>query len=121
MTARLHQLYSEIRGMVWLSGADGGGRPQTPDIPSERERYRPYSRAPSVRISRRRARGQQSYSDRGNVLSTTIACDIIRRALPTFGFFHADTRFLSRLELRVDGYRTVVLSSSTEQTFASQD
>jgi glycogen debranching enzyme len=39
---------------------------------------------------------------------------------PDVGFFHDDTRFLSRLELRVDGYRTVVLSSSTEQTFASQ-
>jgi glycogen debranching enzyme len=39
---------------------------------------------------------------------------------PDVGFFHDDTRFLSRMELRVDGYRTVVLSSSTEQTFASQ-
>ena len=39
---------------------------------------------------------------------------------PDVGLFHDDTRFLSRLELRVGGYRTVVLSSSTEQTFASQ-
>ena len=31
-----------------------------------------------------------------------------------------DVAILGPLELRVDGYRTVVLSSSTEQTFASQ-
>src|SRR6201994_108963 len=53
-------------------------------------------------------------------LSTTIAGDIMPPGAPDTGFFHDDTRFLSRLELRVDGYRTVVLSSSTEQTFASQ-
>src|ERR1700748_3385647 len=53
-------------------------------------------------------------------LSTTMAGDIMPPGAPDSGFFHDDTRFLSRLELRVDGYRTVVLSSSTEQTFASQ-
>ena len=53
-------------------------------------------------------------------LSTTLAGDIMPPGAPDVGFFHDDTRFLSRLELRVDGYRTVVLSSSTEQTFASQ-
>ncbi len=53
-------------------------------------------------------------------LSTTIAGDIMPPGAPDAGFFHDDTRFLSRLELRVDGYRTVVLSSSTEQTFSSQ-
>lgn len=53
-------------------------------------------------------------------LSTTIAGDIMPPGAPDVGFFHDDTRFLSRLELRVDGYRTVVLCSSTEQTFASQ-
>ena len=53
-------------------------------------------------------------------LSTTIAGDIMPPGAPDVGFFHDDTRFLSRLELRVDGYRTVVLSSSTEQTFSSQ-
>ena len=53
-------------------------------------------------------------------LSTTISGDIMPPGAPDAGFFHDDTRFLSRLELRVDGYRTVVLSSSTEQTFASQ-
>src|SRR5215471_458482 len=53
-------------------------------------------------------------------LSTTIAGDIMPPEAPDVGFFHNDTRFLSRLELRVGGYRTVVLSSSSEQTFASQ-
>jgi glycogen debranching enzyme len=53
-------------------------------------------------------------------LSTTIAGDIMPPGAPDVGFFQDDTRFLSRLELRVDGYRTVVLSSSTEQTLASQ-
>jgi len=53
-------------------------------------------------------------------LSTTVSGDIMPPGAPDVGFFHDDTRFLSRLELRVDGYRTVVLSSSTEQTFASQ-
>ena len=53
-------------------------------------------------------------------LSTTLAGDIMPPGAPDVGFFHQDTRFLSRLELRVDGYRTVVLSSSNEQTFASQ-
>src|SRR6478752_1089943 len=53
-------------------------------------------------------------------LSTTIAGDIMPPGAPDVGFFHDDTRFLSRLELRVDGYRTVVLSASTEQTLASQ-
>src|SRR5262249_36482697 len=53
-------------------------------------------------------------------LSTTFAGDIMPPGAPDVGFFHDDTRFLSRLELRVGGYRTVVLSSSTEQTFASQ-
>src|SRR5215472_8235677 len=41
-------------------------------------------------------------------LSTTIAGDIMPPGAPDTGFFHDDTRFLSRLELRVGGYRTVV-------------
>ena len=53
-------------------------------------------------------------------LSTTLSGDIMPPGAPDVGFFHDDTRFLSRLELRVGGYRTVVLSSSTEQTFVSQ-
>lgn len=53
-------------------------------------------------------------------LSTTIAGDIMPPGAPDTGFFFDDTRFLSRMELRAGGYRTVVLSSTTEQTFVSQ-
>src|SRR5438105_11518752 len=53
-------------------------------------------------------------------LSTTVAGDITPPGAPDVGFFHDDTRFLSRLELKVGGQRTVVLSSSTEKTFASR-
>jgi glycogen debranching enzyme len=53
-------------------------------------------------------------------LSTTLSGDIMPPGAPDAGLFYDDTRFLSRLELRVGGYRTVVLSSSTEQTVASQ-
>ena len=53
-------------------------------------------------------------------LSTTVAGDIMPAGAPDVGFFHDDTRFLSHLELRVSGHRTVVLSSTTEKTFVSQ-
>jgi glycogen debranching enzyme len=53
-------------------------------------------------------------------LSTTLSGDIMPPGAPDVGFFYDDTRFLSRVELRVGGYRTVVLSSNTEQTYASQ-
>ena len=53
-------------------------------------------------------------------LSTTLAGDIMQPGAPDVGLFFDDTRFLSWLELSVGGYRTVVLSSSTEQTRASQ-
>jgi glycogen debranching enzyme len=53
-------------------------------------------------------------------LSTTVSGDINPPGAPDVGFFHDDTRFLSRLELRVGGHRAVVLSSSTEKTFTSQ-
>ena len=53
-------------------------------------------------------------------LSTTVAGDIAPAGAPDVGFFHDDTRFLSQLELRIGGHRAVVLSSSTEKTFASQ-
>ncbi len=53
-------------------------------------------------------------------LSTTIAGDLHPPGSPDIGFFHRDTRFLSHLEFRIDGHRAVVLSSSTERTFASQ-
>ena len=53
-------------------------------------------------------------------LSTTVSGDITPPGAPDVGFFHDDTRFLSKLELKVGGHRTVVLSSSTEKTFASK-
>lgn len=53
-------------------------------------------------------------------LSTIVAGDITPPGAPDVGFFHQDTRFLSRLEFRIDGHRAVVLSSSTEKTFSSQ-
>ena len=53
-------------------------------------------------------------------LSTTVSGDIVPPGAPDVGFFHDDTRFLSKLELRIGGNRTVVLSSSEEKTFASK-
>ncbi|HZR29688.1 MAG TPA: amylo-alpha-1,6-glucosidase [Terriglobales bacterium] len=53
-------------------------------------------------------------------ISTTVAGDITPAGAPDVGLFHDDTRFLSELELRIGGFRTVVLSSSTEKTFVSR-
>src|SRR5579872_3833790 len=53
-------------------------------------------------------------------LSTTVSGDIMPAGAPDVGFFHDDTRFLSKLELRIGGSRTVVLSSNEEKTFASK-
>jgi len=53
-------------------------------------------------------------------LSTVVSGEILPAGAPDVGFFHDDTRFLSHLELRVGGQRTIVLSSATEKTFASQ-
>ena len=53
-------------------------------------------------------------------LATRLAGDIVSPGAPDVGFFHDDTRFLSYLELRVAGRPTMVLSSNTEKTFASQ-
>jgi len=53
-------------------------------------------------------------------LATNVAGDIVPPGAPDVGFFHEDTRFLSHLEFKLDGQRSVVLSSSTEKTFVSQ-
>jgi glycogen debranching enzyme len=53
-------------------------------------------------------------------LSTTVSGEITPAGAPDVGFFHDDTRFLSKLELKVGGQRTMVLSSSTEKSFASK-
>src|SRR5271165_6505586 len=52
--------------------------------------------------------------------ATNVAGDIYPPGSPDVGFFHDDTRFLSHLELRIGGHRGVVLSASTEKTFAAQ-
>src|SRR6516164_4482178 len=52
--------------------------------------------------------------------ATNVAGDIYPAGSADVGFFHGDTRFLSHLELRIGGHRGVVLSSSTEKTFAAQ-
>src|ERR1700761_4867646 len=52
--------------------------------------------------------------------ATNVGGDIYPPGSPDVGFFHDDTRFLSHLELRIGGHRGVVLSSSTEKTFAAQ-
>jgi len=53
-------------------------------------------------------------------LATSVAGDIVPPGASDVGFFHDDTRFLSHLEFKIDGQRSVVLSSSTEKTFVSQ-
>ncbi|MGC2109131.1 MAG: glycogen debranching N-terminal domain-containing protein [Candidatus Korobacteraceae bacterium] len=52
--------------------------------------------------------------------ATNVSGDVYPPGSPDVGFFHDDTRFLSHLELRIGGHRTVVLSSATEKTFSSQ-
>jgi glycogen debranching enzyme len=52
--------------------------------------------------------------------ATNVSGDIYPAGSPDVGFFHDDTRFLSHLELRIGGHRTVVLSSATEKTFFAQ-
>jgi glycogen debranching enzyme len=53
-------------------------------------------------------------------LATRTSGDIAPARAPDVGFFHDDTRFLSFMELRIGGMRTVLLSSSTEKTFLSR-
>lgn len=52
--------------------------------------------------------------------ATNVTGDIYPPGSPDVGFFHDDTRFLSHLELRIGGHRTVVLSSATEKTFSAR-
>jgi glycogen debranching enzyme len=58
--------------------------------------------------------------DGKSFLATTVAGDIVPPGAPDVGLFHDDTRFLSRMELRIEGQRALVLSSNTERTLASQ-
>jgi len=61
-----------------------------------------------------------SLIDGKTFLATSVAGDIVPPGAPDVGFFYEDTRFLSHLEFKIDGQRSVVLSSSTEKTFVSQ-
>src|SRR5262245_48774965 len=61
-----------------------------------------------------------SLIDGKTFLTTTLSGDITPTGAPDVGFFHDDTRFLSAMELRVGGQRTVVLCSDTERTFLSR-
>src|SRR5215472_18566374 len=53
-------------------------------------------------------------------LCTTVAGDISPAGAPDVGFFQDDTRFLSHLELRINGQPSIVLSSNTERSYVSQ-
>lgn len=53
-------------------------------------------------------------------LASTVAGNIMPPGAPDVGFFSSDTRFLSQLELKVGGQAMILLSSSTERTYASQ-
>src|SRR3954467_257880 len=74
----------------------------------------------AYQISEPRKVNNLTLIDGKTFLSTSVAGDISPPGAPDVGFFHDDTRFISQIELRVDGHRTVVLSSSTEKSYASQ-
>ena len=63
--------------------------------------------------------GQLTLIDGKTFVSTAGSGDISPPGAPDVGFFHDDTRFLSQLELKLGGLRTVVLSSCSERSFAS--
>ncbi|MCU1285683.1 MAG: Amylo-alpha,6-glucosidase [Acidobacteriales bacterium] len=74
----------------------------------------------AYQVSEPRKSNNLTLIDGKTFLSTSVAGDISPPGAPDVGFFHDDTRFLSNIELKVDGHRTVVLSSSTEKSYASQ-
>ncbi|HEY7839632.1 MAG TPA: glycogen debranching N-terminal domain-containing protein [Terriglobales bacterium] len=53
-------------------------------------------------------------------LATTVSGDIVPAGASDVGLFQQDTRFLSLWELRVNGHRAVVLSSSSQQNILAQ-
>jgi glycogen debranching enzyme len=74
----------------------------------------------AYQISEPRKANNLTLIDGKSFLSTSVAGDICPPGAPDVGFFHDDTRFISHIELKVDGHRTVVLSSSSEKSYASQ-
>src|SRR5215470_879510 len=81
----------------------------------------PYAQ-PRLKVQAQAARKVDNLTliDGKTFVSTTVAGEIAPAGAPDVGFFHDDTRFLSRLELRINGQPPIVLSSSSERTFASQ-
>lgn len=53
-------------------------------------------------------------------LATTVAGDVTPACAADVGLFHQDTRFLSFLELRVNGRRAVVLSANNQRNYLAQ-
>src|SRR5688572_13826086 len=83
-----------------------------------------WTRSSSPRWRSRRARGSCARSDvaRMTILegSTFCICDEIGDLDGrTSGFFAEDTRFLSRLELRINGARPLLLSSGRIEYFSA--
>ena len=90
--------------------------PETNLIPIEP----PFQREAEFQVMGPRKVDNLTLIDGKTFLATRISGDIAPSRAPDVGFFHDDTRFLSFMELRVGGLRTVLLSSNTEKTFLSQ-
>lgn len=80
----------------------------------------PFSEPAEFQIMGPRKVDNLTLIDGKTFLATRVSGDIAPPRAPDVGFFHADTRFLSFMELRVGGLRTVLLSSNSEKTFVSQ-
>ncbi len=104
-------------------GMDVGGAPDAPGAPvtagagsaePEAAAAAPTGSEPPRRIN------NLSLLDGKTFSATTVSGDISPAHAGDVGLFHRDTRFLSYLELVVDGHRTVVLSSSTQGNLYAQ-
>lgn len=80
----------------------------------------PYSAQAEFQMMGPRKVDNLTLIDGKTFLATRVSGDIAPPGAPDTGFFHDDTRFLSFMEMRVGGLRTVLLSSNTEKTFLSQ-
>ena len=80
----------------------------------------PYSAENEFQVMGPRKVDNLTLIDGKTFLATRISGDIAPAGAPDVGFFHDDTRFLSAMEMRVGGLRTVLLSAHTEKTFFSQ-
>jgi glycogen debranching enzyme len=80
----------------------------------------PYTERSEFQVMGPRKVDNLTLIDGKTFLATRVSGDIAPPRAPDVGFFHDDTRFLSFMEMRVGGLRTVLLSSNTEKTFLSQ-